>query len=639
MLLYHPEYCYCSIAATLILLVMYFMKRNYSMRSNIIFFIMLLTNLITSIFDVFTIYTISFPDRYPLWLCYAANEIYLFIFNFMSVLFMLYIDSKTKIGSIRTLIRIIAAAILIYDAAVIFTTHFTHQIIYFDNALVYQHGPLMVSLYVTAFIPVAIADAIFTVKRKMFNVYQVLSINIFAMGVLVAVIFQVLNPSQLICDFVCAMVLFFVYTAFENQAYYLHGDTLCYNRRAFIKTIDTFRYKKGNYLLAIIKIGEFENIKQSLGRLGVDDLAEKISERICRVFGKSAYCVDINCFAIIKPHNTNINVLRTQIAECFKTPYLMEIDDDEVSVSVDPIISFVRAKGSGIEGFEMTELVSMAPDRATEHLLNAQDADEMIKPIRREKEVLRLIDNAIKNNGFKVYYQPILDIKSGNFTCSEALIRLVDERAGFVGPEEFIPIAEKHGRIHEIGDYVFRDVCRFIKEHNILSRGVHYVEINLSPKQCNRLELANQLISVATEYGVDFRQINLEITETAELESGLDHMNSLITNLHQKGITFSLDDFGSGFAAIDYLIKLPVDIVKIDKGILWQAMDDEPSMTVLKNTIRMIKEVGKKIVVEGIETTEMADLLIENGCDYLQGYLYSKPLPESEYLKFLSNEI
>jgi len=639
MLLYRPEYCYCSTAATILLLVMFFMKRNYNMRSNIIFFLMLLNNLLTSILDVFTFYTISFPERYPLWLCYFSNEIYMFVFNAMAVLFLLYIDSKTKIGSIRKLIAAISALILLYDAAVIFTTHLTHQIIFFDEAKQYTHGPLMISLYVTAFIPVAIANAIFVMKRKMFNVYQVLSVNIFTLGVLVAVIFQVAHPSLVISDFVCAMVLFFVYTAFENQAYYLHGDTLCYNRRAFIKTIDTFRYKKEKYLLAIIKLGEFENIKQSLGRLGIDDLAEKIAERICREFGKSAYCVDINCFAILKPVSTNINTLRNEIRKCFEAVFMMEVDDDEIAVSVEPIISFVRTNGANIEGFEMTELASLAADRASDHLLNAQDADEMIKPIRREKEVLRLIDNAIKNNGFKVYYQPILDIRTGSFTCSEALIRLVDEHAGFVGPEEFIPVAEKHGRIHEIGDYVFRDVCRFIKEHDILSRGVHYVEINLSPKQCNRLELANQLISVAMEYGVDFRQINLEITETAELESGLDNMNSLITNLHSKGMTFSLDDFGSGFAAIDYLIKLPVDIVKIDKGILWQAMDDEPSMTVLKNTIRMIKEVGKKIVVEGIETAEMADLLIENGCDYLQGYLYSKPLPEADYLRFLAKEL
>ena len=139
------------------------------------------------------------------------------------------------------------------------------------------------------------------------------------------------------------------------------------------------------------------------------------------------------------------------------------------------------------------------------------------------------------------------------------------------------------------------------------------------------------------DYGITPNQLNLEITETAEIEShGMDNINIIMQRLHRHGVTFSLDDFGSGFAALNYLIGLPVDIVKIDKGILWQAMKDSTSMTVLSYTIKMIKDVGRKIVVEGVQTEEMASLLIEYGCDYLQGYLYSKPLPGEEYLKFIS---
>ncbi len=637
-LLYNPHYCIASVGANCILLIMFFMKRNYSLRSNKIFFVMLIDNLLASLINITTFYTISFPERHPQWINYASNIAYLLVYNFMAVLFLLYVDSKTKIGSIKKVMSMIGTTIIIYDAFVILTTPFTKWIIYYNEANVYSHGPLMYSLYITAFICVAIAITIFIAKRKMFNHYQVLSILLFAIGVVFAIIFQFLHRSQVISNFVCTMILFFIHTAFENQAYYLYADTLCYNRRAFIKTIDSYRFRKEDYLLAIIRIDDFENIKHSLGRMGVDDLAERIAERICREFGKSAYYVDINCFAVIKL-SANTHQLSRQIKECFTGSFNLEIGDDEIELNLEPVISFINVHGENVEGYEMTTLIQSSADhfRDTEHMI--QESDELIKPIRREKEVLRLIDNAIKNDGFMVYYQPILDIHSRTFNCSEALIRLKDEKMGFVGPEEFIPIAEKNGRIHDIGDYVFRTVCRFIKVNDVLSKGVKYIEINLSPEQCNRMELANQLISVATEFGVDFRQINLEITETAEMKGyGMVSVNDLITNLHSRGVTFSLDDFGSGFAAIDYLIKLPVDIVKIDKGILWQAMNDEASMTILKNTIRMIKEVGKKIVVEGIETKEMADILIANGCDYLQGYLFSRPLPPEAYIEFISGK-
>ena len=636
-MLYRPEYCYASVGAMIILMIMFFMKRNYSMRSNKIFFVMLLDNLLASAWNIVTFHTISFPDRFPMWFNYLSNELYLFIYNFMAVLFLLYVDSKTKIGSIKKTITLIGTLIVLFDGIMIFTTHLTHLIVYYDESGKYQHGPMMLSLYVTALLSVTIADTIFISKHKMFNFYQVLSVNLFAVGVFVAVIFQAIYPQHVITNYACAMVLFFVYVAFENQAYYLHGDTLCYNRRAFIKTVTLKRFRREEYLMTVIRFSDFENIRNSLGKMGVEDLVEKIAERISRVFGKAAYYVDLDCFTVIKQPSADKDQVKKGINSCFSQPFHMEVGDDTISVEVKPIITMVRVCGEHFDGAEMTELLQKASPVFNDPTVELQDADELAKPIRREKEVLGLIDKAIRSDGFMVYYQPILDVKASAFTCSEALIRLKDDSHGFVGPEEFIPVAERNGRIQDIGDYVFRDVCRFIKENNILSRGVHYIEINLSPEQCNRMELANQLIDIATEYGVDFRQINLEITETAEMESrGMHNMNELITNLHDKGVTFSLDDFGSGFAAIDYLIKLPVDIVKIDKGILWQAMEDASSMKILRNTIRMIKEVGKKIVVEGIETPEMAQMLIENGCDYLQGYLYSRPLPEERYLLFLA---
>ena len=115
----------------------------------------------------------------------------------------------------------------------------------------------------------------------------------------------------------------------------------------------------------------------------------------------------------------------------------------------------------------------------------------------------------------------------------------------------------------------------------------------------------------------------------------MKRLSAIMQSMNSDGVTFSLDDFGSGFSAIKYLIRLPVDIVKIDKDILWQSMDDATSMTVLQNTIRMIQQIGRKVVVEGVETEEMARTLRNHGCNYMQGFLYSKPLPEMSYIDFL----
>ena len=170
--------------------------------------------------------------------------------------------------------------------------------------------------------------------------------------------------------------------------------------------LTTYRFRKEDYLLAIIRIDDFENIKHSLGRMGVDDLAERIAERICREFGTSAYYVDINCFAVIKL-SANTHQLSRQIKECFNGSFNLEIGDDEIELDLEPVISFINVHGENVEGYEMTTLIQNSTDHFhdKEHVI--QESDELIKPIRREKEVLRLIDNAIKQcNYFLLILSP-----------------------------------------------------------------------------------------------------------------------------------------------------------------------------------------------------------------------------------------
>ena len=635
-LYYFPQYCIASAVATTILIIMYCMKRNFATRSNRLFFIMLVDNLFASLINITTFFVIAFPERYPLWLCNLSNQVYLFVYNLMAVLFLLYVDSLSKIPKMRIPVRVTAGVFIGYDFLLLATSPFTHLAIYFDENLVYRHGPLMITLYIIAFVAVALGNIIFITMRKKFNLYQVFAITCFVFCVFSSIIFQVFHPRIVISNFVCSMVLFFVYIAFENQAYYLHGDTPCYNRRAFIKMIHECKKNGNPYITISIHIRDFENIVRILGRSGVDVLSERIAERLSRTFGKMAYCTDLNNFAIVKEGEGDTSDIVERIQKSFVNPFEIEMDDEFRRLRVNPVITVLHVDGEEIEGYEMVEVLRKLEEKSPDAVTEIDDVRELLESLRREKELLHIIDNAIANNGFQVYYQPILDVKSGKFISSEALVRLKDDEGNFISPEEFIPIAEKSGRIHEIGVFVFREVCRFIRDEKLESLGVEYIEINLSPEQCKKEGLTKRITSIMKEYGIDPKQLNLEITETSEVGNyGMDRLNEIMSELHGKGVTFSLDDFGSGFAAINYLTNLPVDIVKIDKGILWQAMKDETSMLILKSTIAMIQEIGRRIVVEGIETEEMAQILRENECDYLQGYLYSKPVPGKEYIGFL----
>ena len=140
-----------------------------------------------------------------------------------------------------------------------------------------------------------------------------------------------------------------------------------------------------------------------------------------------------------------------------------------------------------------------------------------------------------------------------------------------------------------------------------------------------------------SKYNINPNQINLEITETAQFSND-ENIQENIKKFNEFGIKFSIDDYGSGFASANYLIKLPINIVKIDKEILWSAMKNDNAMIILKNTIKMIKELNYEIIVEGVETKEMADFLKIEGCDFNQGYYFSKPINENEFINFIKEK-
>ncbi len=258
----------------------------------------------------------------------------------------------------------------------------------------------------------------------------------------------------------------------------------------------------------------------------------------------------------------------------------------------------------------------------------------------REFVILNSIDNiiedALKHNKFKMYYQPIYSLKDKKYKCAEALIRLKTEEYGYISPSIFIPVAERTGRIVNIGDFVVRDVCRFLSEHHPSELGVDYIEVNLSIIQCMQSDMAAKIKRYMTEYNIDPEWINFEITETASdgaYEKVLETMNSM----SEGGIRFSLDDYGSGYSNLHRVMSFPYKVIKLDKSLTDEAADPG-KRRILEEAIKLIKSMGAHIVVEGVESKEISDWFEAQGCDFIQGFYYAKPMNETEYVDFMREE-
>ena len=250
-----------------------------------------------------------------------------------------------------------------------------------------------------------------------------------------------------------------------------------------------------------------------------------------------------------------------------------------------------------------------------------------------KRDMSTIIDRAITNNYFSVFYQPIYDTKQKKFASAEALIRLRDPKFGYVSPGLFIPISEKSGAIHAIGRFVLEEVIKFVATDEFKALGVDYIEVNLSAMQCLRGDLADEIITLAKKYKIDPKCINLEITETASSYSQ-EKLYGNIKALSDFGFTFSLDDFGTGYSNLMRITSLPLSIVKLDR--VFVIMEETGGYhVIIKNLISMLKKIGMTVLVEGIETKEMVDDFTQMGVDEIQGFYFSRPLTRSAYIRFL----
>jgi len=246
----------------------------------------------------------------------------------------------------------------------------------------------------------------------------------------------------------------------------------------------------------------------------------------------------------------------------------------------------------------------------------------------------RSIYDGLKNDRLEVYYQPIYSVVDGKLNGAEALVRLRDDEGNFVSPEDFIPIAEQNGAIFEIGKFVFTSVCETLSKINLDDYNIKKIDINLSVIQCIQEDMYKQLIKIRNNYKIPSNYINLEVTETATINSPEVLLKNM-KKLEDDGIELSLDDYGSGNSNISYILSLPFKMIKIDKGIVWKSFENPRADIALRETINMMKALGMKIVAEGVETEEQSKRLIELGCDYLQGYYYSRPVDRQSFLSVM----
>jgi EAL domain-containing protein (putative c-di-GMP-specific phosphodiesterase class I) len=241
---------------------------------------------------------------------------------------------------------------------------------------------------------------------------------------------------------------------------------------------------------------------------------------------------------------------------------------------------------------------------------------------------------AVDNNELILYYQPKIDLASGDATGVEALVRWNHPTRGMIMPDDFIPLAERTGIMHALTLRVLDDAVRQCRQWDELGLGLS-VAVNISARNLQDLDLPNDLGAILAHHLVAPHQVELEITEST-IMADPDRAMGILLRLHQMGIRLSIDDFGTGYSSLAYLKRLPVDDIKIDKSFIMGLTPESDDAIIVRSTVDMARSLGLMVVAEGVDSTATMDYLRDIGCNWAQGYFISRPLPGPDVAGWLS---
>lgn len=636
-----------DIAAMLNLILILFIYAKkvkiHSFQDNVLLF-MICDCLIATVFDILNSITISYPHILPLsgmnFICTVFFLSYISIPFLYACYTVVITDTFKNIQFFKKILLFLPEVICIIIA---FANLNNHCLFFFDQNLIYRHGKA-IYLYYFIFLYYMLFSMVYAIHhRKYLEKTTLYSLFTFCGIALVAVSIQITHPYLLIELFAASLCLLIMLVNIQNPEKLINSQTELLNRDAMNIILEKKFYLAENFTILSLKLKELSFLNKTFGSSYVNATIKTVSVFLKTLCQKNTqiFHVGFGQFCLVYPtlNSEEIN----QVIQSLQQRFSISWNTDGIEVSLDFLLSIGHAPEDFSDYESLCAFIDYRPDEMNLsehgqcfsekfHIIHAKDTLSHLK--QRTQNIEHAIRRALNKGTFQVYYQPIYSVKEKKFTCAEALIRLWDREYGMISPEEFIPIAEKNGTILDIGLFVFETVCKCISNEHLSALGVEYIEINLSVVQCMQPKLSEQLLTIMKQYDVRPEQINLEITETAAAVSP-ETLKLNMMNLSEQNIRFSLDDYGSGYSTMSYVLGLPFSYVKLDKSIVTSASSNSNAHIALCSTIQMMKQLNFMLIAEGVDTKEQLELLIKNDCDYIQGYYFSKPLAKDGYLKFL----
>ena len=619
----------CGIVLLLWIIFMYHRSRRLPLRSNKAFRNSLYATLISLVLDAGSIFAIVYADRLPAiipeLICksYVASLLLVAMmavsYVFTSVMY--YRPSKDRtmrgvaiIGTVEIALIYLLPINIHHDA----TAH-----------LAWTSGPSTIVTYISvaAFVIYNLIQ-VHHYRRYIYD-RQRETVTIWMYMWVAAALIQFFHNELLVVGFAAALSIMLVFIQFENPELYLDRTTGLFNVVAYKRYVEQLYSEGGNFSMVGISFSETPWQDALQADHSVEE-SQQLYNAFLKIKGAYVFKIQDNELLLVFP-----KVEAGEYAWKYATSDAHTPNTD--ALPSRPSIYYVpspRCVSTPRELLELFRYVGMRKGNSPDSMFHVIDS-AMVEQIQADRATAQMIRDALAEDRVVVHYQPIYDVQKKRFTSAEALVRIVDQDGRLVPPGSFIQVAEDNGLIIDIGKRVLEKACHFYQQNDLGSLGLDYIEVNLSVAQCADAKLSDDYNRIMESANIEPRRINLEITESTsarEKQTLISHMERLIG----RGVHFSLDDFGSGASNLNYILDMPVQIVKFDKEMTQAYFSSGKAKYVMDAAMHMIHGMGLEIVAEGVETEEQYRKMEEIKINYIQGFYFSKPLPEDEFIAYLT---
>lgn len=608
-------------------LVFYFVQPRLPLRMTRAFFFLLLIDLFTLTVDLICTLSLEFLEltNFDLRL---QNVLYFLLFFQRIICFFMFTNLVLK-KDIRTGLREKIFSLLPFACfnLLAILNIFKDIIFTITDSGEFEQGPYYNLIYVCAFYYILLSFIYCFYYRKKIGKLYFISCLAYNLVMTIGYVVRILCPNWLILNFFTLLAIIIIYQTFQNPSLYLEEKSGLFNKRAFLHVLDEIKYEKEPVVIGFI-IHSYNELREIYSNCQTDKGLGLIGNFLKHAFPKmKAFYLYDGRFVLLGKGSCDVEEIKKTILSRFEKPWCTGVDVDifmEVSfIELNPEII------SDDEDILFTTMLSSLNEAGLKTNACILVNKDQVEKIRNNAQIKRAVEIAVEKNSVELFLQPVIDAQTHKLIGAEALARIRDEAGEIIPPFQFIPIAEKNGRINVLGEQMFEKTCKFISEHDIEGMGLRWINVNLSPIQFLRRDLKDRFSAILQKYKIPSGKIHLEITEESMID--FDLLQKQMQVMQESGFQFVLDDYGRGYSNVARMKKCPFINIKLDMEFVWDYFKCKDK--ILPTLVQTIKQMDFTVTAEGIENLDMAKVMKEIGCDYLQGFCFSKPIPASEFVE------